>query len=93
LGTWDALQPLDRFPIGRPDYPDRSVTLIVEMPGLAATGAVLRGPGIKAAARLSLPEIAAFQDNRQRFPQGFDCFLTAGDRLAGLPRSTRVESA
>ena len=37
------------------------------------------------------PEIAAFQANRRRFPLGFDTYLTCGDRLAGLPRSTKVE--
>ncbi|CAM5459068.1 hypothetical protein FALB51S_03082 [Frigidibacter albus] len=51
LGTWDSLQPLDRFPIGRADYPDRSATLIVEMPSLEASGARLTGPGIKDAAQ------------------------------------------
>jgi alpha-D-ribose 1-methylphosphonate 5-triphosphate synthase subunit PhnH len=47
LGTWEALQPLDRFSIGTPEYPDRSATLIVEMPALEATGARLTGPGIE----------------------------------------------
>lgn len=91
LGTWDALGPVDRFSIGTPAYPDRAATLIVEMPVLEAKGASLRGPGIKDRAQLSLPEIAAFQDNRRRFPLGFDCYFTCGDRLAGLPRSTIVE--
>lgn len=93
VGTWAALHPLDRFAIGRPDYPDRSATLIVEMPALAATGPILRGPGIRDSARLSLPEVAAFRDNRQLYPQGFDCIFTAGAQVAGLPRSTIVEAA
>lgn len=93
LGTWPAMQPTDRFAIGRPDYPDRSATLIVELPELEASGAALRGPGIAEAAFLSLPEFAAFLVNRRLFPQGFDCFFTCGDRIAGLPRSTSVEAA
>ncbi len=93
LGTWAALQPVDRFPIGRPDYPDRSATLIVETTALNADGPGLRGPGIRGTARLALPEIAAFRENRRLFPLGFDCFFTAGDRIAGLPRSTIVEAA
>ena len=93
LGDWAALQPLGRFPLGTPDYPDRSVTLIVESPTLRPEGARLAGPGIRGAAALNLPELAAFADNRARFPLGFDCFLTAGARLAALPRSTRVEAA
>ena len=93
IGTWAALTPVDRFAIGRPDYPDRSATLIVEMAALAPEGAALRGPGIAGEARLSLPETAAFRANRALFPQGFDCFFTAGSALAGLPRSTIVEAA
>ena len=91
LGTWAALAPVGRFAIGTAEYPDRSATLIVEMGALSQSGATLTGPGIKDRAQLSLPELAAFQDNRRRFPLGFDCYFTCGDRLAGLPRSTRVE--
>lgn len=91
IGTWAALSPVSRFAIGRPDYPDRSATLIVEMDALSDNGPCLTGPGIPGAARLSLPETAAFAANRALFPLGFDTFLTAGGRLAGLPRSTRVE--
>jgi alpha-D-ribose 1-methylphosphonate 5-triphosphate synthase subunit PhnH len=91
IGTWEALQPVGRFAIGTPEYPDRACTLIVEMPELEARGARLTGPGIKDHAFLSLPEVAAFRANRALFPLGFDCFFTAGDRVAGLPRSTIVE--
>ena len=91
LGTWTALQPVTRFAIGQPDYPDRACTLIIECPTLSPEGPRLRGPGIKGSVRLSLPETAAFRANRALFPLGFDAFLTAGDRIAGLPRSTLVE--
>jgi alpha-D-ribose 1-methylphosphonate 5-triphosphate synthase subunit PhnH len=91
LGTWEALQPVSRFRIGEPDYPDRSATLIVEMDRLVNHGPALAGPGIELVTWLNLPETAAFRANRAQFPLGFDTFLTCGDRLAGLPRSTRVE--
>lgn len=91
LGAWADLQPVSRFAIGLPDYPDRSATLIVEMPMLAASGLSLRGPGIEFRAQLNLPDAAAFQANRALFPLGFDCLLTCGDHIAGLPRSTIVE--
>lgn len=91
LGSWQALQPVTRFRIGQPDYPDRAATLIVEMDRLTNEGPALTGPGIELAAWLSLPETAAFRANRALFPLGFDCLFTCGDRLAGLPRSTRVE--
>jgi alpha-D-ribose 1-methylphosphonate 5-triphosphate synthase subunit PhnH len=91
LGTWEALQPVTRFRIGQPDYPDRSATLIVEMGRLVNHGPALAGPGIELVDWLNLPETAAFRANRALFPLGFDTILTAGNRLAGLPRSTRVE--
>lgn len=91
LGAWDALLPLDRFPQGTPDYPDRSATLIVEMPALSNEGPCLTGPGIETEARLSLPEPqGALRANAARFPLGLDLFLACRDRVAGLPRSTRI---
>lgn len=90
LGTWEALAPLDPYRTGTADYPDRSATLIVEMPDLRPEGATLTGPGIRDTARLSLPETAAFPRNARAFPRGLDFFFTAGDRVAALPRTTRV---
>ena len=92
LGRWADLQPVTRFRIGQPDYPDRAATLIVETDRLVNHGPGLTGPGIETATWLSLPETAAFRANRALFPLGFDTILTCGDRLAGLPRSTRVEA-
>jgi alpha-D-ribose 1-methylphosphonate 5-triphosphate synthase subunit PhnH len=92
VGTWEALNPVHRFKIGQPDYPDRSATLIVECDRLTPHGPALTGPGVKTAAWLNLPETAAFRANRALFPLGFDTLFTAGDRIAGLPRSTRVEA-
>lgn len=91
-GGWEALQPLDAYPEGRADYPDRAATLIVELARLAPEGARLTGPGIAAEAALSLPDIAPFQRNAARFPLGLDFYFTCGDRLAALPRSTSVEA-
>lgn len=93
LGSWAALEPLERFRIGTPEYPDRSATLIVEMDRIAAEGARLTGPGIETEARLSLPETAAFASNRALFPLGCDFFFTDGEHLAALPRTTIVEDA
>lgn len=92
IGAWPDL-PLARFPIGRPDYPDRSATLIVEMPALTQTGPRLTGSGIKTRANLSLPETEAFRINAGAFPLGLDFFFTSGNRLAALPRTTKVEAA
>jgi alpha-D-ribose 1-methylphosphonate 5-triphosphate synthase subunit PhnH len=89
LGLWDALS-LPNFPLGTSEYPDRSATVIVERERLSKEGAVLRGPGIKEQAQLSLPETQAFQTNAAQFPLGLDFIFTCGDRLAALPRTTRV---
>lgn len=90
IGRWDALAPLNAYAIGTPDYPDRSATLIVEMDAVSADGATLTGPGIKDMAHLSLPETGAFQKNAQLFPLGLDFFFCAQNRLASLPRTTKV---
>jgi alpha-D-ribose 1-methylphosphonate 5-triphosphate synthase subunit PhnH len=90
IGTWEALQPVDRFAIGTAEYPDRAATLIVEMPALEATGARLTGPGIETEARCRCPRPPPSRRTARGFPLGFDCFFTSGDRVAGLPRSTRV---
>jgi len=89
LGAWDDL-PLSDLPIGTSQYPDRSATVIVESPTLSNDGTVLHGPGIKAEAALSLPETQRFQTNAALFPLGLDFIFTCGDRLAALPRTTRV---
>ena len=86
VGTWDALQPLDRFAIGTPEYPDRSATLIVEMGALPAPNARLTGPGIKGETQGFCPGTRPVS-----FPLGLDLILTAGTTITAIPRSTKVE--
>ncbi len=94
-GRWEELLPLEDWPAGEPAYPDRAVTLIVEVAALEG-GPVLElsGPGIDGRARLApvLPSGAAeaLRVNAARFPLGLDFFFTAGGQVAGLPRSTRI---
>lgn len=90
IGDWQALAPLSSYPVGSPQYPDRSATLIVECDRLEAAGAVLSGPGIRTKAALSLPEVETFRANRTLFPLGLDFILTCNSQLAALPRSTEV---
>ncbi|SDW97369.1 alpha-D-ribose 1-methylphosphonate 5-triphosphate synthase subunit PhnH [Ruegeria halocynthiae] len=90
VGSWSDLGPLSIYPIGTSEYPDRSATLVVECPQLTASGAILTGPGIKETAALSLPELAAFQDNRTLYPLGLDFIFTSGVRVAAVPRTTEV---
>lgn len=90
IGRWADLMPLDQFRVGTPEHPDRSATLIVEMDQLDASGAVLRGPGIRDEAQMSLPDAAVMAENAAQFPLGVDFFLTCGARVGALPRSTRI---
>ena len=89
---------LDQFDPGTDEYPDRSATVIVQARALSAgTGRRLTGPGIESEARLDalgLPERfwESLRANHGRFPRGVDVLLTAGSRLAALPRTTRVEA-
>jgi alpha-D-ribose 1-methylphosphonate 5-triphosphate synthase subunit PhnH len=92
-GDWADLLPLSDWNPGSEDYPDRSATLIVALERLDNDGARLAGPGIEAESRLSLPDLAPLVWNARRFPLGLDLIFTCGDRLAALPRTTRVGGA
>ena len=97
IGAPSTLPALDSFALGSDAYPDRSTTLVLEVAALAeAGGLLLTGPGIRATARLRVAGLrAGFWTERAAlaplFPRGLDVILTCGDRLAALPRTTRVE--
>ncbi len=91
VGCWEELDPITDFPIGTPQYPDRSTTLIVEMDRVTASGPTLRGPGIKDSIQLGLPDVKSFQANAALFPLGLDFYFTAGSQIAALPRTTKLE--
>ncbi|MGF1444615.1 MAG: phosphonate C-P lyase system protein PhnH [Pikeienuella sp.] len=96
VGHWSELAPLARWPAGTPTYPDRSATLFVELDALEGGEPVgLRGPGIRDTVCVApaLPDgaWAEISKNAAGFPLGVDLFLCAGDRILGLPRSTRPE--
>lgn len=88
------------FAIGSDTYPDRSTTLLVALDRLSEPGPWrLSGPGIATQRTLDL---GGDQDatralmhrlgaNRHHFPRGLDAILTCGERLAAIPRSTRIE--
>lgn len=87
---------MDQLRLGEPEFPDRSATLVVEAAALTEGGPLrLRGPGIETEASLSVSGWTAactafMRENRLRFPLGVDVLLTCGARLAGLPRTVRV---
>ena len=93
VGAWADLVPLDRFPAGTAEYPDRSATLIVDGSDLAGEAAVLSGPGLAEPRRVGLPDPGALAANAARFPLGVDLFFTSDDRVFALPRATRIKVA
>lgn len=99
IGDPLAMPDLSTFALGTAEYPDRSATLIVQVESLEGGGRlVLKGPGIEDRAHVAphpLPAgfVARMRANRALFPRGVDLILVAGDRILGLPRSTRVEAA
>lgn len=91
IGSWGDLMPITDFPIGTPQYPDRSTTLIIECETLQTNGATLRGPGIKNTTSLTVPDVVTLQNNASLFPLGLDFFFTAGSQIAAIPRTTKLE--
>jgi alpha-D-ribose 1-methylphosphonate 5-triphosphate synthase subunit PhnH len=92
-----ALPPLGDFDLGSTEFPDRSTTLVIAVPALAAeSGVILRGPGLKGTARLQLDGIGSeFWRGRAElaplFPLGIDLVFVCGRRLAAVPRTTIVD--
>lgn len=97
LSAGEPLPDLSGFALGSQDYPDRSATLVVELPSLSGGRPMnARGPGIKNSRTLSpqgLPEdfCRRWNANRNLYPRGIDLILTAGSSLTALPRSVQLE--
>jgi alpha-D-ribose 1-methylphosphonate 5-triphosphate synthase subunit PhnH len=93
-----AMMPgLDRFAMGEDKYPDRSATLIVQVPSLTeGPQTSWSGPGIaeRATARIAgLPEDfwAQWALNGELYPLGIDLVFACGRDIVGLPRGVKVE--
>lgn len=90
------LPPLSHFALGSQEYPDRSATLVIELPSLEAGPKLqLTGPGIRETATIApkgLPEtfLRQWTDNRALFPRGVDVVLTSGRQFLALPRTTKI---
>lgn len=97
VGGPAELPPLDAFEGGTDEHPERSATIVLQVTALVPSGWLLTGPGIRGETRLSAPPLGEdfllqWERNCARFPRGVDLFLTSGDRLCGLPRTTRLEN-
>ncbi|MFT8245248.1 phosphonate C-P lyase system protein PhnH [Roseomonas sp. BN140053] len=89
--------PLAALDPGTDEDPQRSATLVLQVADLReGAGWHLRGPGVEHEHRLQVSGAPAdfvqqWAANAARFPRGVDVILCAGDRLAALPRTTRIE--
>ena len=87
------------FDAGSQDYPDRSATLVIELPALSGGPQLLAtGPGIKISTQIALQGLPGdflhrWRVNRGFFPRGIDLIFTAGSDLMALPRSTDLQSS
>ncbi len=92
-----AMPPLAAFNAGSDEFPDRSTTVIVQVPALhGGEPWTFAGPGIRDRVRLAVAGLPpAFRgwvaENHAGFPRGVDLIFTSGTRLAALPRSARLE--
>ncbi len=83
---------------GTDESPERSTTLLLELPSLAGGAAVVcSGPGLRAPRTLHLAGLpghfwAQWQDNHARFPSGVDVFFICGRHIVGLPRTIVVQA-
>jgi alpha-D-ribose 1-methylphosphonate 5-triphosphate synthase subunit PhnH len=97
VGAADELPPLDAFSAGSQEYPERSATVVLQVPAILDSGWRLSGPGVRDEARLSIPSLGddfllQWERNRARFPRGIDLYVSSGELLCGLPRTTRIEN-
>lgn len=87
---------LSHFDQGDDRYPDRSATLLVQCAHLNDGPPItLEGPGIKTTTTIAPSGLHDdfWQDveaNHALYPCGVDLIFCSGDRLMGLPRSSRI---
>ncbi|MBV8393892.1 MAG: phosphonate C-P lyase system protein PhnH, partial [Alphaproteobacteria bacterium] len=92
-----SAQAFEGFAIGTDPYPDRSATLVIEVPDLRGGPATKwRGPGIDGRASVAIAGLVPdfwreWATNHSLFPCGVDLVFTAGTELCALPRSIAVE--
>jgi alpha-D-ribose 1-methylphosphonate 5-triphosphate synthase subunit PhnH len=93
-----GLAHLGRFSPGDPEFPDRSTTVIVQVPSIGqGRRLVFRGPGIDGESKVAIGGLPAdfpqvWADNHALFPQGVDLIVASPEAIVGLPRSIRVEA-
>jgi len=91
------LPALESFAIGEDSYPDRSATLVIQVPSLTnGPVATWTGPGIETRSEVRIAGLSeAFWEqwslNHDLYPLGVDIVFVSEDSVVGLPRGVKVE--
>ena len=89
------LEELQTASVGSYSSPDEAATLVVGCAFTAGTWLELAGPGIQLKTSVLVDGIPAefwtLRAEKCRYPLGWDIFLVSGNRVIGLPRTTRLE--
>ena len=94
----DAVPDFCGFAAGSQDYPDRSATLVLELPSLAGgQELVARGPGIKGERTIAPQGFRAtfcrrWATNRAIFPTRHRSHFDCGTDIMCLPRSVQLQA-
>lgn len=89
---------LHEFYAGDIQFPDRSATVIVQVPSLTeGPETVWTGPGIRESASVRIAGLPSWfwsdwDLNTEQYPLGVDVFFTSGNALLSLPRTIKVEA-
>ena len=92
------LPPFEAFALGSEEFPQDSITLVLQSHGLASgIGWPLSGPGIHRSNLLRAAGYGAdfagmWAANHRRFPCGADVIFASANLLCGLPRTTMIGS-
>jgi alpha-D-ribose 1-methylphosphonate 5-triphosphate synthase subunit PhnH len=96
ISNGNSLPSLDRFSVGRDEYPEKSATLIIQVEDfVSGETRDLRGPGIESVEHLSVQGLSKefwpfWRINHGLFPLGVDLLLTSGSEMVALPRTTEI---
>ncbi|QRM32575.1 phosphonate C-P lyase system protein PhnH [Microvirga sp. VF16] len=87
---------LFEFHQGDVEYPDRSTTLIIQVPSFTeGPTTIWTGPGIKTSASIAIGGLpfwfwSDWELNGELYPRGIDVIFTCGNALIGLPRTIKA---
>jgi len=90
------LPPLSTFSGGTQEYPDRSTTIILEVPAfIGGQDFTLTGPGIQERAAINVAGLPGpfedlWKENNGHYPRGVDLVLVANLEMICLPRTVRI---